>query len=111
MHLYIYKEVRMHIRAVSSLETRGPFECKSLRKARDALSADRRYSGEPGGGNGFTILGGETSPRRYSSSQDTRIDLRAFIHTCTLRRISRCLIGRTFGQKPFHENDGDWTFA
>ena len=65
---------------LGSLETYEPFKCKSLRKAHDALSADRYYSGESDGGNGFTILGGETSSRRYFSFRDTRIDLRAYTH-------------------------------
>lgn len=103
MHLCICKEaVHMYVRAARrSPETRRPFECKGLRKAHDALSADRRYSGEPGGGNGFTILGGETSPRRCLPFRDTRIDLRACTHA--LRGISRRSVGRTFGQKLFLE--------
>lgn len=53
--IHVYKIVHTYVRFVRrffrsdhdvSSETRGPFECKGLRKARDALPADKRYCGE-----------------------------------------------------------------
>lgn len=51
----------------------------------------------------------EPPPIYPSSRRDARIDLRACARV--LCGILQCSVGRTFGQKPFLENDDDWTFA
>lgn len=109
------RAARLTARPRRSPETRGPFECKGLRKARDALPADKRYSGGPGGGNRFTtprrgnepprdipclVKEGETERERESANRSANAFTKA---TRTLLGTSRREVGRVFGQDPFLE--------
>lgn len=106
MHLYVCKEaVRMSELLGVLLKPAGHSNAKAFVKP---VMHCRPIDVTPESlarGNGFTILGRETSSRRYSSSRDPGIDLRAC--TRALCGILRYSVGRTFGQKPFLENDGD----